>query len=158
MKAGNFLVSSTKFAVKHWKITIILILLLPYIISGLCDLALGTHLITKGVDMGKLRFNEASNSVTVYGYTYPRMYTLLPILTTWGNTWGNNASKCEPKFTEKADQMFQEWLANNSSKYKLVSANTSSGEKEDSFGRRIKKANRRQQITREYTLEKKPEG
>ena len=69
--------------------------------------------------------------------------------------WIAEGNTPEPEFTQEADKMFQEWLSENPGK-ELVSASTGSGEKEDSFGRRIGKSNRRQQITREYTIKKLP--
>jgi len=137
-KIGAFFGRSIRKHPKPWIIAIAVIVLF-------C-LFSPSHYLRGGVDMGRLVFSEDSETITVYGDLYPRMFF-------FPSVW-NQASAHEPKFNQKADRLYRKWLDKHP-EYERVSVSSSGGEKEDSLFRNIGRHNRRQEINRIYTLKKK---
>lgn len=134
-----------KKSVKHRKITVPVLAVIV-----LWCLFMPTHILTGGANMGKLRYSEELNTITVDGHLYPRLL----FFAAW-----SQASDHKPTFNSKADKMVNEWLQDHPELgFKVANVSSSDGDRETSFFRSVDRKNRRLQITREYTLEKKSEG
>ena len=139
-RIGGFLVRIVKKHPKPILITVAVIVL--------WNLVMPTHILRGGANMGKLRYSEELNTITVDGHLYPRMI----FFAAW-----SQASNHKPAFNTKADKMVVEWLKKHPG-FELGSVNSSDGDRETSFLRNTARKNRRLQVTREYTLKKRSSG
>lgn len=139
---GKAVVKLSKTAVKHWKISVPIL-----VVIVLWSLFMPTHILSGGANMGKLRYNSELNTITVDGHLYPRMI----LFAAW-----SQASAHKTTFNTKADKMVSDWLKEHPD-FELKSVGSSDGDRETSFLRNERRKNRRLQMTREYMLGKKSE-